>query len=138
MKFSFASAKFLFRYLLSSAKKICCVQASQPGLGSARFKDKPSANQYQITDCIQLKLINGMISHVSLSFRTKKVFGIIFIIVDTVSLHVSNIHGLFFELMNYEQDQRSQKLTPRNNQLKNYKRLRERLTDMQEIQIICK
>ena len=98
--------------MLSSAQKICCVQASQPGLGSARFKDKPSANQYQITDCIHLKLTNGIISLVSLSFRTKMVFGNLFIIADTVTLHVSNIRGLFFELIDYEQDQ---KLTPKNN-----------------------
>ena len=82
------------------------------GSASAKIKDKPSANQYQITDCIHLKLTNGIISLVSLSFRTKMVFGNIFIIADTVTLHVSNIRGLFFELIDYEQDQ---KLTPRNN-----------------------
>ena len=45
-------------------------------------------------------------------FRTKEIFGNIFIIADTVTLHISNIRGLFFELIDYEQDQ---KLTPRNN-----------------------
>ena len=53
LKFSFASAKFQLRYLLSSAQKIWCLRVwvggrgdSGSGSASAKFKDQPSANQY--------------------------------------------------------------------------------------------
>ena len=45
LKFSFASARFQLRYLLSSVQKIWCHQGSARWVGSAKIKDQPSANQ---------------------------------------------------------------------------------------------